>query len=187
MTDSGSFRWVVLAGAALVGAVVVYRTVKAGTAPRGEEEARGGEKKEQWSSYEAQKAAYLAQQSQAEKEKHTNTMGYGIQLTDALEEQVRSQLEARFQPLFLQIENQGACEAPKLAVRMVSLEFEGVSRIERGRMVNTVLGEDLLSGRLHALSTELRTPMEFAKAMKKDVGKFGSIKTKAEFVKLYGL
>ena len=42
-------------------------------------------------------------------------------------------------------------------VRLVSIDFEGQSRIARHRAVHTALGKELL-GEIHALALELSTP-----------------------------
>ena len=44
-------------------------------------------------------------------------------------------------------------------VRVVSAAFEGLSRLERQRLVNTLLAEEL-AGPVHALSLKLLTPAE---------------------------
>jgi len=45
------------------------------------------------------------------------------------------------------------------AVKVVSAAFQGKSRIERHRMVNAVLAEEL-SGKIHALAITALTPEE---------------------------
>ncbi len=44
-------------------------------------------------------------------------------------------------------------------VRVVAAAFEGLSRLERQRMVNALLAEEL-AGPVHALSLKLRAPSE---------------------------
>ena len=44
-------------------------------------------------------------------------------------------------------------------VRLVSASFEGLSRLERQRLVNTLLAEEL-AGPVHALSLKLQAPSE---------------------------
>ena len=44
-------------------------------------------------------------------------------------------------------------------VRMVAAAFEGLSRLERQRLVNTLLAEEL-AGPVHALSLKLQAPSE---------------------------
>jgi BolA protein len=44
-------------------------------------------------------------------------------------------------------------------VKIVSAAFEGKSRVERHRMVNAILAEEL-SGRVHALAISAKTPRE---------------------------
>lgn len=58
----------------------------------------------------------------------------------------------------IEVENIGACEAPKLQIKISSEDFEGKSRIEKHRMVNSVLREMLDSGRLHAATYKLEVP-----------------------------
>jgi BolA protein len=48
-----------------------------------------------------------------------------------------------------------------LRIEIVSPEFTGKSRIDRHRMVNTLLAEEL-AGRVHALALTLMTPEEDA-------------------------
>ncbi len=44
-------------------------------------------------------------------------------------------------------------------IEVVSQSFEGKSRVERHRMVNAVLSEEL-AGRVHALAVSAKTPAE---------------------------
>ena len=92
------------------------------------------------------------------------------QRTKALQSEVLQLLQAKFpdakeaaaQPGApkIEIEFQGACEAPKLGITIVSGEFAGKKRIEKHRMVNDVLTGLLNSGRLHAVSYKLEAPEE---------------------------
>eukprot|EP00413_Alexandrium_margalefii_P039496 CAMPEP_0204585978 /NCGR_PEP_ID=MMETSP0661-20131031/47228_1 /ASSEMBLY_ACC=CAM_ASM_000606 /TAXON_ID=109239 /ORGANISM="Alexandrium margalefi, Strain AMGDE01CS-322" /LENGTH=189 /DNA_ID=CAMNT_0051595579 /DNA_START=64 /DNA_END=633 /DNA_ORIENTATION=+ len=85
-----------------------------------------------------------------------------------LEVDVERRLRARYNPTYLDIENQGnSCGALKLAVVMVSEVFKGQTRINRQREVQSLLKPDLDTGRLHALSLMLKTPEEHAKLMEK--------------------
>mgnify|MGYP000203419960 CR=1 FL=1 len=79
-------------------------------------------------------------------------------------ETIRSKLETAFSPSELDVIDQshlhaGHAGAPAggeshFRVRMVSAEFAGKSRLERQRMVNTVLSAEL-AGPVHALALSL--------------------------------
>jgi len=84
-------------------------------------------------------------------------------------ERIREQLEITFAPATLEIEDEsarhrghsGSREAGEThyRVRIVSTAFAGRSRVERHRMVNDALSEELAKG-LHALAIEARAPGE---------------------------
>eukprot|EP00933_Yihiella_yeosuensis_P052210 TRINITY_DN50227_c0_g1_i1.p1 TRINITY_DN50227_c0_g1~~TRINITY_DN50227_c0_g1_i1.p1 ORF type:complete len:185 (+),score=35.75 TRINITY_DN50227_c0_g1_i1:51-605(+) len=85
-----------------------------------------------------------------------------------MEKDIERRLRARYNPTYLDIENQGGnCGALKVAVVMVSEAFRGQSKINRQREVQSVLRPDLDSGRLHALSLMLKTPEEHEKILAK--------------------
>jgi BolA family transcriptional regulator, general stress-responsive regulator len=99
------------------------------------------------------------------------------ELTDGKKQNSRASrlkklLEARFSPLDLLIEDQSARHAGHAGaqpegethfhIRIVSLAFEGMARVERHRAVMHEAAAEFASG-LHALSLDLKTPSEAAK------------------------
>lgn len=86
---------------------------------------------------------------------------------------MRDRLTASFAPVALEIEDQSARHAghggatradgsrgeTHFHVRLVSAAFEGLSRVERQRLVHAAL-QDELAGPVHALSLTLLTPRE---------------------------
>lgn len=86
-------------------------------------------------------------------------------------ERIRAALEAAFQPLALEIEDESRRHARHAGcqglpagethyrVRMVAAAFSGQSRLARQRAVNAVLAGELSTG-LHALSLQLSAPEE---------------------------
>ena len=86
-----------------------------------------------------------------------------------LETQVRERLEAAFSPTFLDVSNDSAAHhghagddgsgESHFSVLVESPQFEGVSRLERQRMVNRALG-DLPGQRIHAMAIKARAPGE---------------------------
>merc|ERR1719356_2294388 len=108
-------------------------------------------------SLEAQKAAALGGAARA----------WAPDFNAPLEGDIERRLRARFSPTYLELINQGSCEALKLGVNMVSEAFRGQARVNRQRDVQAVLKPDLDSGRLHALSMQLKTPDEYAKFTEK--------------------
>ena len=115
----------------------------------------------------------------------------------SVESRIRAKLEASFNPLRLELENQshrhaghaGAEEALKhaamvaersgstsakirethFALKMVAESFAGQNRLARQRAVMAVLAEEL-QGPVHALSLDLRTPEESPSASTHDHG-----------------
>eukprot|EP00747_Dinoflagellata_sp_TGD_P187528 gnl/TRDRNA2_/TRDRNA2_45241_c0_seq1.p1 gnl/TRDRNA2_/TRDRNA2_45241_c0~~gnl/TRDRNA2_/TRDRNA2_45241_c0_seq1.p1 ORF type:complete len:237 (-),score=44.12 gnl/TRDRNA2_/TRDRNA2_45241_c0_seq1:84-794(-) len=83
------------------------------------------------------------------------------------EADIERRLRARFNPSYLEIENQGSCEAIKVGIVMVSDAFNGRARIDRQREVQAIFRPDLNTGRIHALSMRLNTPEEYKKIMEK--------------------
>jgi len=83
------------------------------------------------------------------------------------ETSIRTKLRAAFAPDSLIVENEshrhhghaGAGVDTHFKVTIVSRVFEGKNRIERHRMVNELLQEDLKAG-LHALAIKALTPAE---------------------------
>ncbi len=94
-------------------------------------------------------------------------------LTEAGREQrLREAIERRFRPQTLVIEDESARHAGHAGVRdtaaggethyavlVVSGAFDGLSRVQRSRLVHEALDAEFRTG-LHALSLTLRTPRE---------------------------
>jgi BolA family transcriptional regulator, general stress-responsive regulator len=90
-----------------------------------------------------------------------------------IETSIREKLAQAFAPAELQVVNDshrhaGHHSSPgtgesHFSVTVVSEAFAGKSRLERHRMVNAALAEEL-AGRVHALSVSALTPEERAKA-----------------------
>ena len=90
-----------------------------------------------------------------------------------IETSIREKLAQAFAPAELQVVNDshrhaGHHSSPgtgesHFSVTVVSDAFAGRSRLERHRMVNAALAEEL-AGRVHALSVSALTPEERAKA-----------------------
>ena len=90
-----------------------------------------------------------------------------------IETSIREKLAQAFAPAELQVVNDshrhaGHHSSPgtgesHFSVTVVSEAFAGRSRLERHRMVNAALAEEL-AGRVHALSVSALTPEERAKA-----------------------
>jgi BolA protein len=82
---------------------------------------------------------------------------------------IQAVLTDSFAPLRLEVQDDSARHAghagaqaggqTHYSVVIVSSAFQGVNRVERSRMVHSVLAEEFASG-LHALSLTLRTPSE---------------------------
>ena len=89
------------------------------------------------------------------------------------EQTIREKLTAAFTPDAIQVVNEshhhaGHASSPgtgesHFSVRVVSPAFAGKSRLERHRMVNAVLADEL-SGKIHALAVTALTPDEAVKA-----------------------
>lgn len=90
-----------------------------------------------------------------------------------VENSIREKLTQAFAPVALDVNNDshlhaGHASSPgtgksHFSVKVVSAAFDGKSRLERHRMVNAVLAEEL-SGRIHALAVSALTPEEGAKS-----------------------
>jgi BolA protein len=89
-----------------------------------------------------------------------------------VETRIREKLNKAFSPIQLMIENESHKHAHHAAMKgeantgethfkvsVVSDSFAGQSRVQRHRMVNDVLAEEL-AGPVHALSVSARTPEE---------------------------
>jgi BolA protein len=86
---------------------------------------------------------------------------------------IESRLRAAFVPMVIEVEDDSARHAGHAGaagtagqthynVLLVSAVFEGVSRVERSRMVHAQLAPEF-DGGLHALALSLRTPAEQAR------------------------
>ncbi len=92
----------------------------------------------------------------------------------SVEQNIREKLTTAFTPDALQVINDshhhaGHAGSPgtgesHFTVHVVSPAFAGKSRLERHRMVNTVLAEEL-SGKIHALAVTALSPQDAAKAL----------------------
>jgi BolA protein len=82
---------------------------------------------------------------------------------------IETKLQAAFAPLALEVRDDSQRHRGHAGwqeggethfhVSLVSRVFEGLGRVERHRLVNSVLAEEL-AGRVHALSLRLLTPQE---------------------------
>ena len=83
-----------------------------------------------------------------------------------MERKLNEKLTTVFQPIYLEIENESnAHNVPKgsethFRVVIVSPQFVGQSRLERGRRIHQCLDQELKSG-VHALSLKTLTPEEW--------------------------
>lgn len=80
---------------------------------------------------------------------------------------LRQKIEATFAPEYYELANESHMHAvPKgseshFKVLIVSEEFEGKKRLERSRLINDLVKEEMTKG-LHALSQRTMTPSEWA-------------------------
>ena len=87
----------------------------------------------------------------------------------ATETTISTKLSAAFEPALLQVVNEssGHNVAPgsetHFKVVIVSAQFAGVPPLERHRLVNSALSEELSAG-VHALSIVAKTPEQWAKS-----------------------
>ena len=87
----------------------------------------------------------------------------------SVENSIREKLTQAFAPGAVDVTNDshlhaGHASSPgtgesHFSVKVVSAAFDGKSRLERHRMVNAVLAQEL-SGRIHALAVSALTPAE---------------------------
>ena len=90
----------------------------------------------------------------------------------SVEQSIREKLSRAFTPEALDVVNDshhhaGHASSPgtgesHFSVRVVSSAFAGKSRLERHRMVNAVLAEEL-SGKIHALAISTLSPEDVAR------------------------
>ena len=91
-----------------------------------------------------------------------------------VEQSIREKLNAAFSPEALQVVNEshkhaGHAGSPgtgesHFTVRVISGAFAGKSRLERHRMVNAVLADEL-TGKVHALAVTALSPADAEKKM----------------------
>jgi BolA protein len=87
----------------------------------------------------------------------------------SVEDKIREKLTHAFAPEALEVVNDSAKHAghagspgsgeSHFSIKVVSASFDGKSRLERHRMVNAALAEEL-SGKIHALAVTALTPKE---------------------------
>jgi len=87
----------------------------------------------------------------------------------SMEARIRNKLEAALAPERLEIVNESALHAghhgspgtgeSHFRLLIVAARFQGMSRLERHRLVNAALAEEL-AGRLHAVSIQALAPGE---------------------------
>ena len=87
----------------------------------------------------------------------------------SMETRIRDKLDRQFAPVLLEVVNEshqhsGHAGSPgtgesHFAVAIVSAAFAGKSRVERHRLVNAALAEELKSG-IHALAIKVHAPGE---------------------------
>ena len=90
-----------------------------------------------------------------------------------VEDEIRRKLKQAFAPQALEVVNDshrhaGHAGSPgtgesHFTIKVVSPVFEGKSRVERHRMVNQVLADEL-AGKIHALAVSALTPAEGSRA-----------------------
>jgi BolA family transcriptional regulator, general stress-responsive regulator len=96
-------------------------------------------------------------------------LGFGETAAMGLEEQIAKKLRQAFAPETLEVVNDSGRHAghagspgtgeSHFSIKVVSRRFAGKSRVERHRMVNEVLAEEL-AGPIHALAISALTPEE---------------------------
>ena len=89
-----------------------------------------------------------------------------------VEHSIREKLTRAFTPVALDVVNDSSRHAghagspgsgeSHFSIKVVSAAFDGKSRIERHRMINEALAEEL-AGRIHALAISALTPEEGAR------------------------
>lgn len=83
-----------------------------------------------------------------------------------IESRLHAKLEAAFQPVHIELVNESHQHSvPRnsethFKLVLVSAHFEGLSRIQRQRLVNECLADDMKSG-VHALTQRTLTPAEW--------------------------
>jgi BolA protein len=95
------------------------------------------------------------------------------QISDFVSE-LKERIDSEFQPISLKIidfsaehaghVHGGAAQsnrsATHLEIQLQSARFEGLSRLQRERLVQGLLAAELQSGRIHALVLKLKSPLE---------------------------
>lgn len=91
-------------------------------------------------------------------------------MAGALETRIREKLEAEFQPIHMELENEShrhnvpPGSETHFKLLLVSARFENLSRVARQRLVNEALKSEFQSGGLHALTLKTLTPFEWSEA-----------------------
>lgn len=89
-----------------------------------------------------------------------------------VQKKIESKISEKFSPIHLVLENEShmhsvpANSETHFKMLLVSAAFEGVSRVQRQRLVNEVIAEEL-AGPVHAFSQRLYTAEEWEKAKEK--------------------
>lgn len=85
-----------------------------------------------------------------------------------VQKQIRQKIEAEFAPTHMELENESHMHSvpenseTHFRLILVSEKFSGISRVQRQRMVNEVI-KDELAGPVHAFSQRTYTPEEWGK------------------------
>lgn len=85
---------------------------------------------------------------------------------NAMESLIRFKIESALSPLHVELVNESSKHnVPKgseshFKLLVVSAQFDGKSLIERHRMVNNILSDELKKG-IHALSIQAKTPAQY--------------------------
>jgi len=87
-------------------------------------------------------------------------------LSLSMTEDVERRLQERYKPVYLDVEDQaGNCGGGKIAIVMAAEAFRGQTRLNRQRDVQALFAKDIESGRIHALSANVKTPEEYHKLL----------------------
>lgn len=95
-------------------------------------------------------------------------------MSNGFETRIREKLQSSLNPVHLVVENESHMHnVPKgsethFRVLVVSEKFVGLKRIDRQRLVNEALAEELQGG-VHALAQRALTPLEWSESDKVDV------------------
>ena len=104
----------------------------------------------------------------------TITTASTLPIAGVIESLIRIKIENEYSPTFISIENESyKHNVPKgseshFKVLIVSNVFEGKKLIDRHRMINKTLAEELKSS-IHALSIHAKTPLEYSQQGKDNI------------------